>query len=136
MPSIVTITFILTDIIFLGILFFLFWRGRKQDNPSSMLMLQQQIQELRGVFDNRLGDSVKMFQQQSDKSARIIVDITERLTRLDETNRQVVNFAEQLQSLEDILQNPKQRGVLDFAKCLPSSAAVPQNPALPAVLPP
>ena len=112
MPSIVTITFILTDIIFLGIIFFLFWRGRKQDNPSSMLMLQQQIQELRGVLDNRLGDSVKMFQQQSDKSARIIADITEKLTRLDETNRQVVNFAEQLQSLEDILQNPKQRGVL------------------------
>ena len=31
---------------------------------------------------------------------------------MDETNRQVVNFADQLQNLQDILKNPKQRGVL------------------------
>ncbi|OGF79490.1 hypothetical protein A3A15_02045, partial [Candidatus Giovannonibacteria bacterium RIFCSPLOWO2_01_FULL_43_60] len=37
---------------------------------------------------------------------------TEKLTRLDETNKQVVNFAEQLRKLQDILQNPKQRGIL------------------------
>jgi DNA recombination protein RmuC len=34
------------------------------------------------------------------------------LTKLDETNRQVVSFADQLQSLQDILKNPKQRGIL------------------------
>jgi len=38
--------------------------------------------------------------------------VTERLTRLDETNKQVISFADQLQSLENILKNPKQRGVL------------------------
>jgi DNA recombination protein RmuC len=38
--------------------------------------------------------------------------VTERLTRLDETNKQVISFADQLQSLENILKNPKQRGIL------------------------
>jgi len=38
--------------------------------------------------------------------------VTERLARLDETNKQVINFADQLQSLQDILKNPKQRGIL------------------------
>jgi DNA recombination protein RmuC len=38
--------------------------------------------------------------------------VTERLTRLDETNKQVISFADQLQSLQDILKNPKQRGIL------------------------
>jgi DNA recombination protein RmuC len=48
----------------------------------------------------------------SSESQTLIQDITEKLTRLDETNKQVVSFADQLQSLQDILKNPKQRGVL------------------------
>jgi DNA recombination protein RmuC len=42
----------------------------------------------------------------------IVKNVTERLTKLDETNRQVVGFADQLKSLQDILKNPKQRGIL------------------------
>jgi len=48
----------------------------------------------------------------SSESNKIIRDVTERLTRLDETNKQVISFADQLQSLENILKNPKQRGIL------------------------
>ena len=49
---------------------------------------------------------------QSSETSRIIADITEKITRLDETNKQVVSFADQLQNLQDILKNPKQRGIL------------------------
>ena len=49
---------------------------------------------------------------QSSQSASIISDITERLTRLDEGNKQVLNFADQLRNLQDILKNPKQRGTI------------------------
>jgi DNA recombination protein RmuC len=49
---------------------------------------------------------------QSTESTKILRDVTERLTKLDETNKQVVSFADQLQSLQDILKNPKQRGIL------------------------
>jgi DNA recombination protein RmuC len=49
---------------------------------------------------------------QFGESAKLIREVTEGLTKLDETNKQVVSFADQLQSLEDILKNPKQRGIL------------------------
>jgi len=49
---------------------------------------------------------------QLGESAKIIKDVTEGLTKLDETNRQVITFADQLQNLQDVLKNPKQRGIL------------------------
>ncbi|HEX4103998.1 MAG TPA: DNA recombination protein RmuC, partial [Candidatus Paceibacterota bacterium] len=74
--------------------------------------IQHQMGELAKTLDARLGDSTKTMLSQSDRNAKIIGDITERLTKLDETNRQVVGFADQLKNLQDILKNPKQRGVL------------------------
>ena len=49
---------------------------------------------------------------QSSETSRIVADITEKITRLDETNKQVVSFTDQLKNLQDILKNPKQRGIL------------------------
>ncbi len=86
-------------------------KGQKDDS-GAMLMLQNQINELNRTVDNKLGESAKAIQNQFGESAKIIRDVTERLTKLDETNRQVVNFADQLKSLQDILKNPKQRGIL------------------------
>jgi DNA recombination protein RmuC len=56
--------------------------------------------------------SQKSMKDTSDTAAGIIKDVTEKLTKLDETNKQVIGFAGQLQSLENILKNPKQRGIL------------------------
>jgi DNA recombination protein RmuC len=39
-------------------------------------------------------------------------ELKEKLAKLEKTNEQVVGFAGQLQSLENILKNPKQRGIL------------------------
>jgi len=77
-----------------------------------MLMLQQQINHLGQILDSKLTESTKTIQLQFSQSAKIIEAVTEKLTRLDETNRQVIDFADQLQNLQDILANPKQRGVL------------------------
>lgn len=81
-----------------------------------LLMLQQQLQELTRTLDHKLTESTKNLhesvQHQFRESAGIIRDVTERLAKLDETNRQVVSFADQLQNLQDILKNPKQRGIL------------------------
>lgn len=51
-------------------------------------------------------------QKQIGQSAQLIADVTERLTKLDETNRRVVDVADELKTLQNVLQNPKQRGVL------------------------
>jgi DNA recombination protein RmuC len=41
-----------------------------------------------------------------------VQDVTAHLTKLDETNRRVVDVADELKQLQNVLQNPKQRGVL------------------------
>lgn len=50
--------------------------------------------------------------RQFEASSKLISDVTERLTKLDETNKRVVNVADELRVLQNVLQNPKQRGVL------------------------
>ena len=85
---------------------------KKSEKPESLLMLQQQLTNLSQVLDSKLSESSKVIQEQFGQSAKIVRDVTERLTKLDETNRQVVGFADQLKNLQDILKNPKQRGVL------------------------
>jgi DNA recombination protein RmuC len=84
---------------------------KPQDN-NALLVLGQQINQIAQAVDSKLSESNKNLQQQFSHSANIIRDVTEKLTRLDETNKQVVGFADQLRSLQDILKNPKQRGVL------------------------
>ncbi len=97
----------------LGLLFLLLFK-KKTAKPEieSLVMLQQQLGQLSQVLDNKLSESAKSMRIQSSQSAKIIRDVTEKLTKLDDTNKQVVGFAEQLQSLENILTNPKQRGIL------------------------
>jgi DNA recombination protein RmuC len=85
--------------------------------------LNRQNSELRQELDRKLSETHRASQSQFEQttktiqnitgqSAKLIADVTEKLTKLDETNKQVVNFSAQLQSLQDILKNPKQRGVL------------------------
>lgn len=50
-------------------------------------------------------------QKQLSESAKIVADVTQRLAKLDETNRRVVDVADELKTLQDVLSNPKQRGV-------------------------
>lgn len=97
--------------------------GAKPEHDNVFIMLQNQIQDLSRAMENKIAETHramnetqnnihKTIQGQFGQSVKIITDITERLTKLDETNRQVVNFADQLQNLQDILKNPKQRGIL------------------------
>ena len=51
-------------------------------------------------------------QSQFDTSQKVIKDITQKLTEISGTNEQVLGFTQQMKSLEHILKNPKQRGVL------------------------
>lgn len=94
----------------------LFWRLLKnktdQNQDQSLLMLQNQINEIGKSIDLKLGESNRAMQSQFGETVKIVENVTEKLVRLDETNKQVVNFTDQLQQLQDILKNPKQRGIL------------------------
>ncbi|MDD2696629.1 MAG: DNA recombination protein RmuC [Candidatus Pacebacteria bacterium] len=105
---------IFSIIIILGITIaiFLLLRMNKKPSQEDNLLIMQRLNELNQVLDNKLAESNRNIQNQYGQSIKIIQDVTEKLTKLDETNKQVIGFADQLQSLEDILKNPKQRGIL------------------------
>lgn len=90
---------------------------------EKLSQLSTQNSELRQELDKKLsetyrsnqdqfGQTTRIVQNITNQSAKLIAEVTEKLTKLDETNKQVVNFSAQLQNLQDILKNPKQRGVL------------------------
>lgn len=81
-------------------------------NDQAFLLIQGQLNELTRAVDSKLAQTNSVMQTQMGESSKLIKDVTERLTKLDETNKQVINFADQLKTLQDILKNPKQRGVL------------------------
>jgi len=85
--------------------------------------LSEQNREMRQTIDHKLSETHRANQEQfsqttriihgiTGQSAKLIADVTDRLAKLDETNKQVIDFSSQLQNLQDILKNPKQRGVL------------------------
>jgi DNA recombination protein RmuC len=114
--NILIIIFLLVLIALIIGLFLYIQKKPKESNDTGMNLLLSQINELSRTIDHKLGESQKEINQtmryQSSETSRIVADITEKITRLDETNKQVVSFADQLQSLQDILKNPKQRGIL------------------------
>ena len=50
-------------------------------------------------------------EKQLSASSKIVTDVSNRLTKLDETNNRVISVADELKTLQNVLQNPKQRGV-------------------------
>jgi len=127
---------ILSILIIIGVAVvgYLVWRLTEQmkqpKDDQAFTMLQKQLFEIeKGLKtqDKSMNEQMnksretlaESLQKQFSATAKIIKDmtestknVTEKLTKLDETNKQVVGFAEQMKSLENILKNPKQRGIL------------------------
>lgn len=74
--------------------------------------LDKKLSETHQASQGQFQQTTKIIQEISEQSNKLIKDVTEKLTKLDETNKQVVNFSSQIQDLQDILKNPKQRGIL------------------------
>lgn len=117
---------------------------QSKDSGKEMLMLLQQLGQLdqkieqkltetKRELDQKLSESHRVTKDQSSENIQVMQsitrdshgqvekinkqlrDVTERLTKLDETNKQVVGFSEQLSSLEKVLKSQKQRGNLGEA---------------------
>ena len=91
----------------------------EKKDPQSLLLLQNQMNELTRMLDAKLGESAKAISDSTSKaftqateSTRLIREITQELAKVGEGQRQVVSIADNLKNLQDILKNPKQRGVL------------------------
>jgi len=83
---------------------------------NSLLLLQHQISNLVKTVDQKLAESNKSItdslRNQFGESQKLIRDITTELTQVKETGRQMINVTDQIKNLQDILKNPKQRGIL------------------------
>ncbi len=123
----------------IAIAMFFLWRllagkNSRGEEPNSMVLLQQQLQEiarsnqelklsneqlksdLSEKLNEKLGqsqrDMAQSVQTQFQESQKLIKEITGELGQVKKGQEQVVGFTEQLKQLQDILQNSKQRGAL------------------------
>lgn len=91
-------------------------------SSSAVEFLKSDVTELsRGIssLQEAMGDKLERnnmsmqtsMQKQLSESAKLVSDVTQRLAKLDETNKRVIDVADELKTLQNVLQNPKQRGV-------------------------
>lgn len=96
---------------------------RSKVEPNSALLLKADMTELNNNMSQlkdglqkqltqQLGASNKQMAAQFNASAKIIQEVTRKLTELDRTNKNVGDIASELKTLQNVLQNPKQRGVI------------------------
>lgn len=95
---------------------------KQLENNNAAGSLKTDLVEInRSLIDmqNRVGDKLERgnytmqesMQKQLSQSARLVAEVSTRLAKLDETNKRVVDVATDLKTLQNVLQNPKQRGV-------------------------
>jgi len=124
METVLSIAALVVGLCTTGLVVFLLLRlSRQQQTPkqdeTAFKLLFQQMDELRATVDRKLGQTGDSLKHQFGESQKLvgrfideIKQITEKVTRVEETGKQMVGFADQLQNLQDILKNPKQRGIL------------------------
>jgi DNA recombination protein RmuC len=118
---------LLLMVIVFGIGIFLLWKfiSMKLDemkSTDSLGMMKSDIVELSrviGDLQQSVGEKIdrnntamhQSMQSQLTESSKLIANVNQRLALFEETNRQVVNVADELRTIQNVLQNPKQRGV-------------------------
>lgn len=108
---------VLILVVVLGVqIYATFFRTRDVRKEEREKILFQEIKDLRTTLDQRLERNNESIQErmrvQSNDSLQLIENITKEITSVKEIGRQTQSFAQQIQSLQDILQNSKQRGGL------------------------
>lgn len=117
-----TVLAVLIALNFAVLLYFVFVKAKKPSGTGELMLqadvraMSEQVtklqEKLATQLDSSLGKNQESMSRQLAASAKLVADVTERLTKLDETNRRVVDVADELKQLQNVLQNPKQRGVL------------------------
>lgn len=82
---------------------------------NSFLLLQERLKEMNQTMDQKLAESNRQMQGQFSQSLNVIRGVTEKVVQLQETNKQVMGFSEQLKNLEKVLTSQKTRGNLGEA---------------------
>lgn len=105
-----------------AVLYVVVQKFNEMKQSSAVELMKQDITELARTvasLNQSMGERLEKsnsgmqqsVQKQLSESAKLIADVTQRLAKLDETNRRVVDVADELKTLQNVLSNPKQRGV-------------------------
>ena len=131
---------VLLCVVVLGLVYLIYTTNLRSKSSSTNELIQfsnslsSQIQEIRKEIDSNSKESRKEFDlklsdinkqindfhktsssnitQQFKESNKVIKDVTSELEKIKGTNEQVLSFANQMKTLERILGNQKQRGIL------------------------
>lgn len=149
-----TLILIFIIILLFGVVIFLLLRWKKEDSWQALDLLQKNIFELSKMIDSKISESNKSIDYRlsesnkflsdniqktfatsskiSEESNKRIESITKKLWEIEETNKQIKGIGEQLEWLENILKNPKQRGILGeyFLETVLKNILAPENYAL------
>lgn len=121
MITLLVIVLVLVIIGFLAVIFVLNSKLERLQKNDALTMVKADMTELsRSVMQmqQNMGDKLDRSQEsvqrsvaaQLSQSSKLIADVTQRLAKLDDTNRRVVDVAEELKTLQNVLSSPKQRG--------------------------
>lgn len=112
---------------------------KEKDQAPSLLLIQQQIDHLRGQFGQALDNNIQLVQQQLgqvlghvserlrensevlqktqqslgerlDSAAQVVANVQKSLGGLEEANRQIYEVGKDIASLQEIFRSPKLRG--------------------------
>ena len=88
-------------------------RRELQDTTNSQRKeVQEKLETMHDRLIQNMTESSSAIQKHFHHTSTMFKDVNERLYTLDSTNKLILNYSEQLKSLENILKNPKQRGIL------------------------
>lgn len=101
---------------FLGLAILIVWAVKRASvpllDPAELKLIHQRLELLNQEFKSSLSESARQQLSVSHNMTGVVRDVTDRLSKIEETNRQVLSFSSQLEQLQRILSNPKQRGLL------------------------
>jgi DNA recombination protein RmuC len=123
----VPIALIVAAIVLIG-LGWLFAQQTRKNSDSVVMLMQQQVEALRGQVSQSLSQNAALLQQQLesvtqnmrsssgeinqrlDNAAKLYGDLRNQLGRLSEANAQIQSMVKDVSALQDILRPPKLRG--------------------------
>ncbi len=120
------LVFLILSLAGYGLLLYFILSKKKEEKPKEdvgLKLILEQVNELSRMVDSKIGENTREVsrslqtqfgesQKLVDKFLKEVSNMTEKVTRFDETGKQIMGFADQLQNLQDVLKNPKQRGIL------------------------
>lgn len=83
-----------------------------KNSQSSRLEIENKLKEINKDINEFQQSSKRNMERQFTESNKVIKEVTSELVKIKGTNEQVLNFANQMKTLEKILGNSKQRGIL------------------------